>query len=182
MRLARTLTWNNIMSWYFFVFNYLTWVVVQLADPTESKQHHEILKYGIPDQGPLIRVYENHILSYDQAKKTPIWVAEYITKKNTNGKLTIFGRSLLYIDSNMYNNPSILQCKSGFIRGVTTLVGGNLVVFYYLRASEIWGCCHFISWWSVLLVEETEYLEKTTDKLNFVLSTPCHEWDSNSQL
>jgi DNA/RNA endonuclease G (NUC1) len=31
-------------------------------------------------------MYENHILSYDQAKKTPIWVAEYITKKNTNGK------------------------------------------------------------------------------------------------
>ena len=58
----------------------------QVGDPTESKQHREILKYGIPDQGPLIRVYENHILSYDQAKKTPIWVAEYITKKNTNGK------------------------------------------------------------------------------------------------
>ena len=48
-----------------------------------------------------------------------------------------------------------------------------------------------ISWQSVLLVEETEYLEKTTDlsqvtlqtaSHNVVLSAPRHEWDSNSQL
>jgi hypothetical protein len=44
-----------------------------------------------------------------------------------------------------------------------------------------------ISWQSVLLVEETEYseittnLQQVTDKLNVVLSTPCHEQDSNSQ-
>jgi hypothetical protein len=48
-----------------------------------------------------------------------------------------------------------------------------------------------ISWWSVLLVEETYEPEKTTDlsqvtdKLlshNVVSSTPCHERGSNSHL
>jgi len=48
-----------------------------------------------------------------------------------------------------------------------------------------------ISWRSVLLVEETEYPEKTTDLpctsrwqtlSHYVVSnTPRHEWDSNSQ-
>ena len=47
-----------------------------------------------------------------------------------------------------------------------------------------------ILWWSVLLVEETQYTEKTTnlphvtDKLYHIMlnQTPCHEWDSNLQL
>ena len=48
-----------------------------------------------------------------------------------------------------------------------------------------------ISWRSVLLLEKTEYTEKTTDLLqitdkllshNVVSSTPCYERCSNSQL
>ena len=47
-----------------------------------------------------------------------------------------------------------------------------------------------ISWQSVLLVEETRLFGETTDlpqvtdKLYHIIvvsSTPCHEWDSNSQ-
>jgi hypothetical protein len=38
-----------------------------------------------------------------------------------------------------------------------------------------------ISWWSVLLVEDTGVPEKTTDLHNVVSSTHCHEWDSISQ-
>ncbi|PIK38484.1 hypothetical protein BSL78_24681 [Apostichopus japonicus] len=45
----------------------------------------EILKYGIPDRGLDARLYENHVLCYDQAKKTPIWVAEHITKADLKG-------------------------------------------------------------------------------------------------
>ncbi|XP_052095204.1 nuclease EXOG, mitochondrial-like [Mytilus californianus] len=52
---------------------------------SQTKASETILKYGIPDRGPDIRVYDNHILSYDQAKKTPVWVAEYITKGNIDG-------------------------------------------------------------------------------------------------
>jgi hypothetical protein len=43
---------------------------------------------------------------------------------------------------------------------------------------------YVISWWSVLLVKESEVHGETTDNLyhiNVVSSTPCHEWDSNSQ-
>ena len=48
-----------------------------------------------------------------------------------------------------------------------------------------------ISWWSVLLVEKTRASGENhwpvashwqTLSHNFVSSTPCHEWDSNSQL
>jgi len=44
-----------------------------------------------------------------------------------------------------------------------------------------------ISWREVLLVEETDYQEKTTDlsltlSHNIVSSTPRHEQDSNSKL
>lgn len=42
------------------------------------KRGAEILKYGAPDMGPVISFYSNHVLSYDQAKKTPLWVAEHI--------------------------------------------------------------------------------------------------------
>ncbi|CAG2223449.1 EXOG [Mytilus edulis] len=52
---------------------------------SKTRASETILKYGIPDRGPDIRVYDNHILSYDQAKKTPVWVAEYITKRNIDG-------------------------------------------------------------------------------------------------
>jgi len=47
-----------------------------------------------------------------------------------------------------------------------------------------------ISWWSVLMVEETGVSEKTTDLLKVtdtllshevVSSTPRHVWDSNSK-
>lgn len=50
----------------------------------------EILKYGIPDRGLDARLYKNHVLCYDQAKKTPIWVAEHITKADLKGKYSTF--------------------------------------------------------------------------------------------
>lgn len=45
-----------------------------------------ILKYGIPDRGPVAMYYTNHVLSYDQARKTPVWVAEHITKDCIKGE------------------------------------------------------------------------------------------------
>lgn len=59
--------------------------VLILGLSSKTRASETILKYGIPDRGPDIRVYDNHILSYDQAKKTPVWVAEYITKRNIDG-------------------------------------------------------------------------------------------------
>lgn len=52
---------------------------------SKEKKVLSIIKYGIPDRGPEFHQYENHILAYDQAKKIPVWVAEYITKDHTKG-------------------------------------------------------------------------------------------------
>ncbi|XP_046543209.1 nuclease EXOG, mitochondrial-like isoform X2 [Haliotis rubra] len=53
-------------------------------DVANLEKTREILKYGVPDRGPAIRSYSDHVLAYDQAKKTPIWVAEHLHR----GKLT----------------------------------------------------------------------------------------------
>lgn len=52
---------------------------------SKEKKVLSIIKYGIPDRGPEFHQYENLILAYDQAKKIPVWVAEYITKDHTKG-------------------------------------------------------------------------------------------------
>ena len=46
---------------------------------------------------------------------------------------------------------------------MASLEGDNLLVFCYLSVSVIWTDKKVRVRWSVLLVEETEYLEKTTD-------------------
>ncbi|KAL5006469.1 hypothetical protein ScPMuIL_015275 [Solemya velum] len=56
-----------------------------LEDTKKLEQARSILKYGAPSQGPYLRFYENHVLAYDQSKRTPIWVAEYLTKANVEG-------------------------------------------------------------------------------------------------
>ncbi|XP_013380076.1 nuclease EXOG, mitochondrial [Lingula anatina] len=45
----------------------------------------DILKYGVPNRGPALRYYRNHILAYDQSKRTPVWVAEHLTKEKLHG-------------------------------------------------------------------------------------------------
>lgn len=45
----------------------------------------EIMKYGIPETGHMIRYYSNHVLVYDQQRRTPIWVAEHLTPDNLKG-------------------------------------------------------------------------------------------------
>ncbi|XP_071102162.1 nuclease EXOG, mitochondrial-like [Haliotis cracherodii] len=55
-----------------------------LEDVAKLEKTREILKYGIPDRGPAIRSYSDHVLAYDQARKIPIWVAEHLHR----GKLT----------------------------------------------------------------------------------------------
>ncbi|XP_040289807.1 nuclease EXOG, mitochondrial [Bufo bufo] len=42
-------------------------------------------EYGFPKSGAEVRQYISHALSYDQAKKTPQWVIEHLTKEKTVG-------------------------------------------------------------------------------------------------
>ncbi|KAK3109091.1 hypothetical protein FSP39_022814 [Pinctada imbricata] len=56
------------------------------GDKQVSPFHRDVLKYGSPDQGPSVRYYGNHVLSYNQAHKIPNWVIEKISAENTKGK------------------------------------------------------------------------------------------------
>jgi len=57
---------------------------------------------------------------------------------------SIISHGLLTMQTSLqYSNPPLirqppLQWNSCFIRGVTSLEGGNLVVFYYFSVSKIW--------------------------------------------
>ncbi|XP_038044476.1 nuclease EXOG, mitochondrial-like [Patiria miniata] len=79
-----------------------------------------ILKYGVPDRGPLTLNYENHIVGYDQAKKIPIWVAEFITKDHVQGDgdrdKCSFKPDRDKVD-NMFSSTLDDYSKSGYDRG-----------------------------------------------------------------
>ena len=60
------------------------------ADPASAKvattaTHSSILKHGVPSplgpSGPLC--YSNHCLQFDSQRRTPIWVAEHLSKEKT---------------------------------------------------------------------------------------------------
>ena len=44
-----------------------------------------IFKYGLPQRSPNYMRYKNHVLCYDQAKKTPRWVLEHLTRDKVKG-------------------------------------------------------------------------------------------------
>ncbi|XP_048753767.2 nuclease EXOG, mitochondrial-like [Ostrea edulis] len=57
----------------------------QLSGDLKEQVKRKILKYGVPSKGEEPKVFTNHVLSYDQSKKTPVWVAERITKEQIQG-------------------------------------------------------------------------------------------------
>ncbi|KAJ8024822.1 Nuclease EXOG, mitochondrial [Holothuria leucospilota] len=64
---------------------YLSEVVTLDLETAKQLKGTDILKYGTPDRGSDARLYYNHVLCYDQAKKIPVWVAELITKSDLTG-------------------------------------------------------------------------------------------------
>ncbi|XP_041041156.1 nuclease EXOG, mitochondrial-like [Carcharodon carcharias] len=51
----------------------------------ELPKNSQLEKYGLPMIGSEIRYCTNHVSSYDQAKRTPRWVLEHITKEKVQG-------------------------------------------------------------------------------------------------
>lgn len=89
-----TILSKGICQWYLMkqYWHAPSYSIISCLNSTDSVTYlaqsgNEILKYGIPDRGLNARLYENHVLCYDQAKKTPVWVAEHITKDDLIGKL-----------------------------------------------------------------------------------------------
>lgn len=63
--------------------------LVQLHDtfPENSDTEDEkLFKYGLPQRSPDYLQYKNHALCYDQAKKTPRWVLEHLTRDKVKGE------------------------------------------------------------------------------------------------
>lgn len=46
----------------------------------------KVFKYGLPQRSSDYLQYKNHVLCYDQAKKTPRWVFEHLTRDKVKGE------------------------------------------------------------------------------------------------
>ncbi|XP_071392903.1 nuclease EXOG, mitochondrial-like isoform X2 [Centroberyx affinis] len=55
-------------------------------DGADNEVQQLIGRFGLPETGAEVRYYANHALSYDQARKTPRWVAEHLTNHKLRGK------------------------------------------------------------------------------------------------
>ncbi|XP_075444024.1 nuclease EXOG, mitochondrial isoform X1 [Ascaphus truei] len=58
------------------------WRTPEPGDPVRKPFLEE---YGFPLSGTEVKLYSNHALSYDQAKKTPRWVLEHLSQDKTVG-------------------------------------------------------------------------------------------------
>lgn len=56
------------------------------VDELDSIVEDNIFKYGLPKRSPEYLRFKNHVLCYDQAKKTPRWVLEHLTKEKIKGE------------------------------------------------------------------------------------------------
>ena len=60
---------------------------INKAQNTKLERAEIILKYGVPESlSPGLLHNENHVLEFDPIRKTPIWVAEHITKDHVAPK------------------------------------------------------------------------------------------------
>ena len=56
-----------------------------LAEIADNEDDN-VFKYGLPKRSPDYIRYRNHILCYDQARKTPRWVLEHLTRDKVKGE------------------------------------------------------------------------------------------------
>ncbi|XP_071803364.1 nuclease EXOG, mitochondrial-like [Asterias amurensis] len=87
----------------------------------------DLLKYGVPEKGPDVRYYSNHALSYDQAKKIPLWVAEHLTQNELKGPANR-KHSNFKMDPNinsMFSSHNSDYLRSGWSRGHMAPAGDN---------------------------------------------------------
>lgn len=61
-------------------------VKLDTVEDSDKIEDYKIFKYGLPRRSPEYMRYKNHVLCYDQAKKTPRWVLEHLTKEKVKGE------------------------------------------------------------------------------------------------
>lgn len=57
-----------------------------VCESSGSSIHRLIERFGLPQTGAETRFYLNHVLSYDQARRTPRWVAEHLSAHRLLGE------------------------------------------------------------------------------------------------
>ncbi|PKU37462.1 hypothetical protein llap_12234 [Limosa lapponica baueri] len=67
-----------------YAMGLVLWELVSRCRAVDEPVEESLLeKYGFPEAGTETRLYTNHALSYDQAKRVPRWVIEHISKQKT---------------------------------------------------------------------------------------------------
>lgn len=109
-----------------------TGLAVMVYRRGNEKRHNEsrggeILKYGEPVRPPPLIYYSNHVLSFDSQRRTPVWVAEHLTKSSVEGNAN-------RRRSKFQRDPEIDPCflpdntdfwNSGWSRGHMAPAGNN---------------------------------------------------------
>ena len=104
---------------------------LKIFQEKEPEVSGAILKFGSPERSSEILYYKNHVLCYDHAKKTPLWVAEHLTKEKM---MTVKEKSADRTRSNFHPDPRIPKIfqatnedyfKSGWTRGHMAPAGIN---------------------------------------------------------
>lgn len=98
-------------------------------DTVKLDRGRQILKYGTPDEGRMVRYYSNHVLVYNQQTRTPIWVAEHMTKEKLQGSASRRDARFLPDPSldEMFSADNSDYWKSGWSRGHMAPAGDNKV-------------------------------------------------------
>ena len=105
-------------------------VNIEPLDPKISRAQ-SILKYGIPQSlSPGILYHENHVLEFDPIRKTPIWVAEHITRDHVDPKNPTANRKLSKFLSDERIDETVRTSNkdfwdSGWSRGHMAPAGNN---------------------------------------------------------
>ncbi|OWF56352.1 nuclease EXOG, mitochondrial-like [Mizuhopecten yessoensis] len=123
----RSFLFGSVASYASVVVYYMVTKDGTYSEPSPELASKHILTHGIPDRGPNIHVYDNHVLAYDQAKKTPIWVAERITQGHVDGPAD--RKNIRFKPdpeiSTQFSADNLDYLRSGWSRGHMSPAGDN---------------------------------------------------------
>ncbi len=74
---------------YFGNVSVVLMIVIDVCESAGSSVHRLIERFGLPQTGSETRFYMNHVLSYDQTRRTPRWVQEHLSSHRLLGQFDL---------------------------------------------------------------------------------------------